>query len=234
MKNSVKKKVNGIGLAGKIISIVMIVLMAIACSGLLTAGIIFAVMPKDSIRIGVDADVSVEVSDRLLGLIGEDLAEGAIDGINNRKRADDEPFELTAEKTDSGLLVKADADSRSFFMKGLIVPVITGFIFCAALLVVFVFLRRLCDSFRTCDSPFDAEVIKRMKVFAWVLVGAAALMSAAGSVGRTVGSLFKLGGSFSLDFSLNLWPVFIALVVLFLTVIFRYGAELQKESDETL
>ena len=40
------------------------------------------------------------------------------------------------------------------------------------------------------------------------------------------------GGSF--HFSLNLTMVFITLIVLFLTMIFRYGAKLQHEADETL
>ena len=37
-----------------------------------------------------------------------------------------------------------------------------------------------------------------------------------------------------LTITITLFPVLIALLVLFLTMIFRYGAQLQKESDETL
>ena len=37
-----------------------------------------------------------------------------------------------------------------------------------------------------------------------------------------------------LHFSFEFAPILIALVVLFLVMIFRYGAQLQKEADETL
>ena len=36
--------------------------------------------------------------------------------------------------------------------------------------VVFVFLLLAADAFRRCDSPFEDRVIRRMNVFAWVLL----------------------------------------------------------------
>ena len=110
------------------------------------------------------------------------------------------------------------------------------------LLVVFVFLKRLFDGFRHCDSPFSDDVIRRMTVFSWVLLGSAVLMSVAESIGnslinRSIDLSFTLnptGVNSGFEFSFSFAPILIALLILFLTMIFRYGAKLQKEADETL
>ncbi len=81
-----------------------------------------------------------------------------------------------------------------------------------------------------------------MTVFAWVLMIGAVLSSAAEAVGnamirRSIDLSFSLNPAdmntgFEVSFSFA--PILIALILLFLTMIFRYGAKLQKESDETL
>ncbi len=47
-------------------------------------------------------------------------------------------------------------------------------------------------------------------------------------------SLNPSGMNSGLEVSFSFAPILIALIVLFLTMVFRYGAQLQKEADETL
>ena len=81
-----------------------------------------------------------------------------------------------------------------------------------------------------------------MTVFAWVLMIGSVAASAAEAVGnalinRSLDLSFSLnpsGMNSGLELSFSLAPIIIALIVLFLTMIFRYGAKLQKDADETL
>ena len=114
-------------------------------------------------------------------------------------------------------------------------PVLLGaFLRCACLLVVFIFLLRLADAFRTCDNPFEERIIKRMMTFAWVLLGCAVLMGVSFSGAFSISGPAIVSGFGRLNYSVNLAPIMISLVVLFLAMIFRYGAKLQQEADETL
>lgn len=242
MENTIKRKVNRIGLIGQIVSIILIVLMAVACFGCLLGGIVFAVLPKDSATIGVNVNMDVAVGKSLIGKWMDQISDDpqTLDAQMSINGTD--YTELDLEKTPDGLLLRASADRMEFQLGRLASAVFSGFVYCAALLVIFIFLKRLSDGFRRCDTPFSDDVIRRMTVFAWVMVGGAALMSAAESIGnslihRSLDMSFSInptGVSNGILLSFSFAPILIALLVLFLTMIFRYGAQLQKESDETL
>ena len=111
----------------------------------------------------------------------------------------------------------------------------------AATIVTFIFLMKLANEFQHCDTPFTTNAIRKMTVFAWVLLGIAILSNIASIVLNVVSyshfQMLNSGSILTLLISKLLSPdfsVLAALALLFLTKIFRYGAELQKESDETL
>ncbi len=242
MENKIKKNSNRIGLGGQIVTSVLIVLMSVACLGCLIGGIALAVLPNDAVTIGVKGDLDVTVGESLIGRWMDEIPDDPQElnaklGINGT-----EYNEMQMQKTADGLLIHAASDRIEFQLKRLATAVFSGLVYCAALLVVFIFLKRLCDAFRHCDTPFSDGVIRRMTVFAWVLMIGAVLSSAAEAVGnamirRSIDLSFSLNPAdmntgFEVSFSFA--PILIALILLFLTMIFRYGAELQKESDETL
>ena len=242
MENTIKRKVNRVGLVGQIVSIILIVLMSVACFACLSGGITLAALPKDAATIGVKGEMDIHVGKSLIGKwmykIPDDPTElNAKLGVNGTEYTD-----LQMEKTADGLVIHAAADRVEFQLKRLATAVFSGLVYCAALLVVFIFLKRLCDAFRHCDTPFSDDVIRRMNVFAWVLMGGAVISSVAEAIGnamirRSIDLSFALnpeGMNTGLDVSFHFAPILIALLVLFLTVIFRYGAQLQKEADETL
>ena len=237
MNSSIKKKVNGIGLAGKIVSIILIVCMAVGCFFLLVGTIALAAVPKDAVRLTANTGVELSIDKGSIVIKGLDDIESVdkalkIAGIDlDLDNPDpDIPVEFN---TDGDAIVASIPPMRYEFTARDLIPVLlTGLITCAAMLVIFVFLLRLADAFRTCDSPFDEKVIKRMMTFAWVLLGGAVLMGVnfTGSL-NGMGIVDKFGG---LSYSTRFAPILIALIVLFLSAVFRYGAQLQKEADETL
>ena len=242
MENNIKKKVNRIGLVGQIVSIVLIVLMAVACFGCLTGGILLAILPDDAATVGVSTDLDVQVGKSIIGRWMNEIPDDPKD-LNAQLSVNGSEFtDMQMEKTADGLLINASTERWEFQLNKLASAPFTGLIYCATLLVVFIFLKRLSDSFRHCDTPFSDDVIHRMTVFSWVLLIGSVVSSAAEAV---VNSLIhrSLDLSFSLnpsgmntgfEVSFSFAPIIIALIVLFLTMIFRYGAQLQKEADETL
>lgn len=119
-------------------------------------------------------------------------------------------------------------------------------------IVICLLLMRVVNGFYRCDTPFEAGVIRRMYPLAWALLGFAVIVSFANAATVFVDKsliLYKAGISFqrhgrivdSTPFSgavrellvPNAW-YFVSVGLLFLTRIFQHGAQLQKESDETL
>lgn len=97
----------------------------------------------------------------------------------------------------------------------------------AAIFVTVTFIIKLCKEFKTCETPFSEGVIKRMKqvgysMLPWFIVFPTAEAAANFMVTN------------NLNISLDIGMLIMALVVLALTYIFKYGAMLQQESDETL
>lgn len=239
---SIKTKVNRIGLIGKIISIILIVLMATACAALIVGGIVLTVL-QDGVQVGVSADMDITVDKSLIGPYMDKIDENALSEINASLRVNGEEFKnFKAEKTDAGLFFRAATERIVFTVNRFASVLLAGLVACACMLVIFVFLLRLCDAFRRCDTPFADDVVRKMTVFAWVLLGASAVASVAEAVcnslmARSVDFEFSLnpaGLDSGMHLSVSFAPILIALIVLFLTMIFRYGAALQKEADETL
>ena len=167
MKESVKKKVNRIGLAGRIISIVLIVMMAAACFGLIVGGVALAILPREAVTIGATSDIEINVQKKLLGSFVKDLPEEKLTEINAELSLNGKDYaDMKMEQTDDELIFTAQSERFELDLSRLASAVFTGLIYCAAMLVVFIFLLKLCTAFHRCESPFDDLVIKRMNVFA--------------------------------------------------------------------
>ena len=228
MENNIQTKVNKIGLIGKIVSIVLIVLMSIGALGLLIGGIACVALPKDAVQVSVIPNVDVTVNKSLMSSEWKSIDEALAEA--NEKVG--EKFDgVTIEKTDDSLTVHAvnPEEVKSFGIRDALKAFLSLFIGAAGAIVTLVMFLKLCDAFRVCRSPFDETIIKRMNVFAWALI----ICAVVGSITTAVASAAVAGiGNFS--FNLSLAPVITALIVFFLCMIFRYGAKLQQESDETL
>ena len=229
MENNIQTKVNKIGKAGKIVSVILVVLLSIGAFGLLVAGAVCAFIPKDAVDISVRPAVDVLVSK---SIIGNDW--NRIDELLSK--AGDQIGELEGVKlvkTEEGLMVQAQLpeNEERFDIRDGLKAVWAGFVAICSALVTLVMFMKLCDAFRVSRTPFDEPVIRRMNTFAWTLI----ICSVVGSFATAAVSSAVAGLTRGIDsFSLNLAPVFAALIVFFLCMIFRYGAELQREADETL
>ena len=228
MENNIQTKVNKIGKAGRAVSIILIILLSIGAFGLLVGGVICAALPKDAVQVTIQPNVDVMVDK---SLAGEDWAK--IDELLTEAQDKvGEEFEgVVLDKTEEGLMVHvSDLDElKNFGIRDALKAICAGLIGIASAIVTVAMFLKLCDAFKTCRSPFDEPVIKRMNIFAWTLIVCAVVGAfAKGAVSAALAGLGKM------SFDLSLTPIFTALVVFFLCMVFRYGAQLQQEADETL
>ena len=229
MESNIQTKVNRIGKAGRIVSIVLIVLLGIGALALVLGGIACAILPKDMVEVSLRPVVDVKVDRELMGTEWANLDKL----LDEAQKQVGEEFEGVAlEKTDGGLLVHVDPKNEedvSFSLRDAMRAIWAGLVGIASAIVTLVIFLQLCKAFEACRTPFDEPVIQRMNTFAWTLIVCAAVSCFARASVAAI-----LSGWQRISFNLNLTSVFTALIVFFLCMVFRYGAQLQREADETL
>ena len=229
--NNIQTKVNKIGKAGKIVSIVLIVLLSIGALVLVLGGIACAILPKDLVEVNLRPVVDVKVDKELMGTEWANI-DKLLDEAQKKAGEEFEGAGVALEKTDKGLLVHVDPKDEAdatFGLRDALKAIWAGFIGIASAIVTLVMFLQLCKAFQACRSPFDEPVIHHMNTFAWTLIVCAVVSCFARASVAAI-----LSGWQRMSFNLNLTSVFTALFVFFLCMVFRYGAQLQREADETL
>ena len=227
MENNIQTKVNKIGKAGKIVSIVLIVLLGIGALSLVLGGIACALLPN-AVEVVLRPVIDVKVDKTLMDRGGWEFTEEALHEANLKVNGDG----VTLTRTDEGLLVHVDPKEEAdatFSLRDANRAIWAGLVGIASAIVTLVMFLKLCRAFEACRTPFDEPVIQRMTTFAWTLIVCAVVSCFARGAVSAV-----LSGWQRMSFNLNLTSVFTALMVFFLCMVFRYGAQLQKEADETL
>ena len=102
-------------------------------------------------------------------------------------------------------------------------------LFAASVAAALLMLQKLFKVLAGCTSPFGVECVSRLRTFGYSLLPVAVFAS----VGETLAVRFLSAGR---DTAVSVqWGVLITFAVtMCLVTVFRYGVQLQKESDETL
>ncbi len=232
-KESAIKKINTIGKVGSIISTICIVISCIGLVGVLVGGIFCRVLPQDTFKFtfGNTAVLNADVA--------------AAKGMGFFPNGLEEPSRSFSQGTMSlngtiyvpeNVNIDGDRVTADFVAEeGMINParVSTICFVMAAFVVMCIFLlflvRRLCKALESCESPFEASVVKGVEQCTWSLIVWTILGGIATGIIMTVSS-----GTVNLGFSFGLPTVLELLLIFGLGYIFKYGAQLQTESDETL
>ncbi|MCR5016153.1 MAG: DUF2975 domain-containing protein [Ruminococcus sp.] len=232
MKNSNMKAINGIGKACSIISNIAFIFCIVGFVSLIIVEIGILAFPMDKIKLSGNADavVTVEAEDMDFGIktANYHFRENNQNGF--RVDVDQEGITISDDKIDFGGIWSLDVDEvetsdngATFkltgdfgeFDKGAIkrklsLKMLEAFISVVATAVTLFFARRVFKALSKCETPFTDDIVKKMKVFGWVMIGYGVLTS------------------------LNLTTIVAGLAVLMLGYVFAHGKDLQQESDETL
>ena len=230
MKEETIVKINKIGKAGDIVARILRILLIIAFVVVLGALITLSVLPANLVEVdlGMQTGIKVNVSN-FAELSEEEQAEvrKGFEEFNNDK--DEDATISDVEVTSSTIAFKVGTDKKSFGLRDLIGPVIVALFYIVGSYVILWFVSMLCRALRDCNSPFEDDVIRRMRNFAFAILAWCVLAVICNIV---ISSIFISATQINVGFSLG--HVLLVLVILGLCGIFRYGAKLQKEHDETL
>ncbi len=230
MKNSNIKTINGIGKACSIISKIAFVFCIIGAVCILIAQVAVLAIPLDKINLSgkADATITVDAEDFNISLGNLHLTDskGGISFGNDdivSVNTDEDKVELgdywsldieEISSEDSSATYKLTGDFSEFDKKavkrGLFTDLLEGLFTVAATAVTLFFANKVFKELAKCETPFTESLVKKIKVLGWVMIG------------------------YGVVTGLSLTTVVAGLTVLMLGFVFAHGAELQKESDETL
>lgn len=223
MKEQAVTRIHKFGNIARVIATILAVLCTIGCVLALAAGIGTCFIPKDTFRVNVDTDVSVKITSELF----RDIPEAV-------------QLDSASLSLNGGAVLRAtpsiQGDTITVPFHGQFTPnvsaiTVIAFMLCIAIATITIPMYAgvsLGKALQSCESPFDALVIRRIKILAYCMIP---IVFTDGLIDAVSGFLFGAG---SITLSVNIGALFTVLIILALAYIFQYGAMLQQESDETL
>lgn len=237
-------KINKLGNVGNIIVRIMKVLVILGFALMLAGAIAVMALPKNLIKmdLGSTANITVDASEFgtpdeqgrddmlqgfLAGMDEEDNGSVSVNGSIIINGSEYEPVKV--ETTDTGMRVEAEVDTYSIELSDFGIVCVLGMITLAAVFVSLLFAGKLCVAFRDCESPFEENVVKQLHALAYSLIPWVILGSLTESVAESI-----FTNNWNIMIGIDLGMALIIIFIFVLAYIFKYGAVLQQESDETL
>lgn len=219
MENKNIKRINTIGKVSRVVIILFEIVIICGIVGAILAGSALLAMPKDFITVNgnASAEIMIDTDKAPLLLDADDFEE--LEGADNIDLDFLDVFlDVKVNEGENGVVAinanagADNADTRIITLS-LGVAAFVGAVLLGAILVVAIFGYKLAKAFSTCTSPFEENVITRMKRFGYSLIPWAAITCLSSD-------------------SVSLTAVLFAVVVILITQIFSYGAKLQQENDD--
>lgn len=244
MKEQAIKNINKIGKVSYIAAVVAKSFVVVGLVASLLVSILCFTVLGDKVKMGMTGQVDLEMDCEALDINYEELDSMDEDDMTVKQQklqignaqvgtvvsiSDKDYKSMDVEIKDGTMFAKLESEEISFTAKDFGVLMILASISLIMTIVTISFAQSLCKEFRDCTSPFDSKVIKKMQNLAISLIPWTIISSV---INSTVDSFMK--GGIQLSFTLDLGVVLVVLIVFVLVYIFKYGAVLQQESDETL
>ncbi len=232
MKENAISKINKAGNIIHVITTILQVCLFIVIATMLITLVLCYVFPENlfSVQLKETAVFNIDLSEMDITFSEEEKQEIEKELLSSDVGLTHNGTELTTDEIivgDDYFQFNTDVDLSTLNFGTLRVVVIIVMLYSIMTLVTLFFLSSLAKAFKDCRTPFAQDIIKKMQRLAfslipWVLFSA--LRSTA----------IQYISSKQLSFSLELSPLLTMGIILALSYIFKYGAMLQQESDETL
>ena len=229
MNANTLKKVHQFGKVGKIVLTVLLVLSIVATAFAALATVVMAVLPQDEIVITMTRQTSYQgSSEAMKSMCQTGQATGEV-WRNGRVTPFGSSYDTASMHEEGGVTVVETTSAPTSFNCGDAARLLLlTALFSAALAAALWLLRRMFKVIAGCETVFCDELVKKMKAFGWSLLPVALFDSVSATLARS----FMTAGTSGVYI---VWGWLIAFAVtMCLTVVFHYGVQLQRESDETL
>ena len=225
MKSEIIAKVNKIGNIGLIISRIAQVFLCIGVVGCLIGAIALYVIPNDMIAIHTQHKAIVEVN--VPDIKGIPITSENGTGSLQVGGIDYGVAEIVP--TENGMQIEAETSEFTLHFRNIANAVVLAGVFCVACFVVMHFVAVLCKKFKECETPFSEEIVLAIRNLAISLIPMALFKTLSDSVANSF-----MTGKVQISVEIDLTTVLMILLIILLSMIFRYGTMLQQEADETL
>lgn len=223
------KKMGEIGGYLTLIAKIFVIMGLVLCT---VATIAFAAIPEEFMTVTVSGNAMVDID---MGAIGVPVDE--VETETDVLTVEDSSFDLNGAEyyvksmkmVENVLQIETAADDILLSLHGMVWVMLMAVVKLGMTLVTLFFVSALCKAFRYCESPFSENVTKKMQNLAISLIPWAFLTAVSD---MAIQSCFTGNLEWHLGIDLNM--VLIILLIFGLVYIFKYGAILQRESDETL
>ena len=236
MKPASIEKINGLGNAAHIIASILKVLTIIGIVGVVIGIIVSFAVPSDLFEISFSGSAALEIN---MDTLGVDLSDVSQDDLAEAMGEMEENGTLTLNSMEytfrgirtegNRLIVDTVGGGNILSMGSLRVILICALLALIATLICMIFICKFSKSLKTCTTPFDSDLVRKMKQLAWAMLSLPVITSLTESMANSIAS-----GNIQISLSLDLSEVILILAIFALSYIFQYGAQLQQESDETL
>lgn len=241
-KEDAIKKINTMGRLGHIFSNIAKALLGVGFVVALLGMIVMLLLPNDFAKVALSGnakiDVDLEKFDLSFKDIGvklseeeqEDLKEELLEGDGEKIEFNNMEFGVVdADVDESSVSINAKSNNIEINLKDTWILLLMAALALAATFIVTVFVGKLCAALRDCNSPFEENVIKRLENFAFSLLS----WSVVAAITKSIMNSF-MSGKIQIMVGIDLGMLILVLLILAIAYIFKYGAVLQQESDETL
>ena len=231
MKQEVVAKINKFGKIGEVIAQISRIFVILGAVILLAAGILMLAMPKGLFEFNFYTGMNMDVN---LDAIGETVTDEDIEELSMEAYSvavDGEEMEMvdfTVDRDNNTVAIEmASQPTNIFHPVKIVIFILVETLLMVVNFITITFIIKLCKEFKTCETPFSAGVIKRIKQVGFSLIPWCIVYPTAEAAAN-----FMVSNN--LNISIDIGMIIMVLVVLVLAYIFQYGAMLQQESDETL
>lgn len=229
MNYTLVKRMNTVGKVGYIITIIVIVIMIIASVAVAGCGVALSVLPKDLVSAEVAGQADVTLSKEVFGSVSDDIVSGVNQGAGEIHDIGNGVVFASAEEVDGSAVIHANVD-KIHVQSGDFTPAIwVALVVIITIIVCAFFFKSLMKELSVAESPFTDGIIAKMRNFAIAILAASIVSSICKAI---ITGIFSMGHGFA--FSFDFGSIITAAIIFVLATVFRYGAQLQKESDETL
>ncbi len=225
-------RIKKIGNAAYVIAKICLVFVIIGTVATGAISIAACCVPKDIAKVTLDGSARIKIDKTYLNIgkiILEDVNKGMTQEGQILEISGSEYEYVSADIQNDQLNIKYKAldytlGVRNFakYFAAICVSLITD-------LVLVCFIIALCKDIKNCQSPFEENVIDKMKRLAIAFIPWLLVQGFAESISSSAFSQ-----NLDISFGIDLGKVLIVLVIVALISVFRYGAVLQQQSDETL
>ena len=228
MQSSSATKINSLGKWAYIISKIGKIALIIAAVAVAAGLMILTYIPADLIHAGMGSTFDVTVNKSAIGSdIGSAFVMGSDMNASFNIGSSEYSF-VSVEDFADAIVTHFQADTRLSLSN---VRILLWAAFACVLLTLGLmwFASDACKALRDCDSPFEETVLKSLTKLMYALIPWVILFDTAKSVMESAFS-----GKVNIVVGIDLGRLLVVLLMVMLIYVFKHGAELRQQADETL